>query len=259
MVITLAEELARPLGVFVLVLARVASLMLTAPVMGSVAVPLPARLMLALMLTLFVAPLYVGSSWPSPDASGFARAVLREATLGATLGFAAAVVLWGLQSSMHMLLQVAGLSSLEQEANGTENSSSPVGQAVQLVAVAVLLVSGGHRLILGSLLNTFRWAPPGSSSEAAGAWQLLADLLGLSFAFGLRVTLPVICCVLFSSVVVSLITRALPQLHLSPLNPSLNLSIILATLTLTLGTTGWLLQDQLVVALERILEFWRAS
>jgi flagellar biosynthetic protein FliR len=242
-------QLAQLSGVFTLILARVVGLTLTAPLFSWVVIPLAARLTLALMLALLIAPVYAQSAVPLPDAGRFALAMVREATLGATLGFAAALVLLGLRGSVQMLLQMAGLAPWEHDQETPDHSTAPIGQAVQMVAVAVLLLSGGHRLVIASLLNTFRRLPPGSGHDAPGTWQLLAELLAVSFAFGLRAIIPLACCVLIASLVVSVVTRTLPHVHTS-VSAGVNLAVVLAALSLTLGTIGWLFQEQLALAME---------
>ena len=53
--------------IFVLVLTRVGSLLMTLPVFGSATVPLQVRALLAVTISLIIAPLYFGLPIPPPE------------------------------------------------------------------------------------------------------------------------------------------------------------------------------------------------
>jgi len=192
-----------------LVAARTAGLLLTAPVLSSRALPMPVRLMMSIVIALPVvgrmaAPVAVDS------ALALAGGVLLEVGIGATIGFAARLVLAGVEiGAAHVGQQIGidltGVFDPSGEPTGT------VRQLYVLVAVAMFLLIGGHREFLAALLGTFEVAPP-SVAEAGTLGRVVVGLFSASLLLGLKVAAPVILALVLTAVALAMLGRTAPTL-----------------------------------------------
>jgi flagellar biosynthetic protein FliR len=109
-------------------------------------------------------------------------------------------------------------------------------ELLDLLAIAVFLVVGGHRHVLAALLDSFQSRPLGNLDLPSGLAAALSSLVGESFAIGLRAGAPVIISLLMAMLILGLISRTLPQLNVLVVGFSLNALILLAVLAISLGS-----------------------
>ena len=141
-----------PLLVFVLVLARIGGLMLTAPIFSSRSIPVQIRVLITLILSLLVTPLHIGAAEVDPaNLIQLISTIAIETTIGATLGLGVMLILSGVQLAGELISQISG-SRMADSFNPTFNESVAIfSQVLDLVTVAVFLIIGGHRMMMDSL------------------------------------------------------------------------------------------------------------
>jgi len=246
--------------VLALTFTRIAGLVLTMPVFSSRAVPVRFRLLLAVLLVLLLAPLHWGPQvdWPRGTAE-LVVIFFREAVVGTTLGLGIAVLLTGMQLAGQLLGQLSGLS-LAEVVDPTWNVPLPAcARLLDLLAVTVFLLLGGHRQLLSALLQTFQWMPPGRACPASSAMTALEQVLAQSFALGLRAAAPMLAALLVATLVLGFVSRLAAPLNALSLGLGINFTLLLATLSVSLGAMAWLLQDRFEATLELLLETLRGS
>lgn len=244
-----------PLLVFLLVLSRVGGLVMTAPILASRAAPVRVRALLAVGLSLLIAPLYWGSQ-PVDLGNVVNLAVMlgREVLLGAAMGLALLILFAGLQMTGQIIGQMSGMS-LADIFDPSFDSSIPIfSQLLDLIALSVFLAIGGHRRVMSALLDTFQWRPPGHAGCSANLVETLVDALTQSFVMGIRAAAPVMVALLMSVLIMGLISRTLPQLNVIAVGFNLNSMMTLAALSLSLGAAVWAFQEQAAMGLEAIRE-----
>ena len=123
-----------------------------------------------------------------------------------------------------------------------------------LVAMAVFVGIGGHRLVMAALLDTFATIPPGSCAFPTSFANTFVELLAQSFKLGIRGGVPVVTALLLSTLVLGLIGRTVPQLNILMVGFGLNSMLSFALMSLTLGATVWAFQEQIEPTLSTLLE-----
>lgn len=232
--------------VFVLVLSRIGGLVSIAPIFGSRAIPMRIRAFLAASLAFLITPLHWGQAIEVPQSLlGMALLVAQDFGMGLVLGLGVLIVLSGLQISGQMLGQMSGMQLADIVDPSLGNSVPVFSQLLDLVTLAVFVIIGGHRLMLGALLETFQWAPPGDVQLPPGIVAALTELITQSFVLGVRAAAPGVVALLLAVLVMGLISRTLPQLNVLAVGFSLNALIMLAVLSISLGAAAWLFQEQL--------------
>jgi flagellar biosynthetic protein FliR len=199
-------------GALVLVSSRVGGMVLVAPVFSAKTVPMKVRTMLVILLSLLLRPAVLAAA-PAEALRVTPGAVLGEVMAGFAIGLGAAVFIAAAELAGDLAGIHAGLSGAALFDPLTKTSMPAMGQLTQLFAVALLLASDGHLLMLRALGESLRALPPGSAMDLqAGAGAMVSLGTGL-FAAGLRFAGPVIAAVLIANAALALLGRAAPSLN----------------------------------------------
>jgi flagellar biosynthetic protein FliR len=195
-----------------LVSSRVGGLMLVAPVFSAKTVPVRVRTLLVVLLSLLLRPAVMAAA-PAGGLAVTPGAVLAEVMAGFALGLGAAVFVGAAELAGDLAGIHAGLSGAALLDPLTKTSMPALGQLTQLFAVALLLASDGHLLMLRALGESLDALPPGTPMDLqAGAGAMLGVMSGL-FGAGLRFAGPVVAAVLIANAALALLGRAAPSLN----------------------------------------------
>ena len=239
--------------IFVLVLTRVGSLLMALPVLGTATVPMQVRAILAVGISLILTPLFWGQPLPPPEnLLVLAGLLAREAVLGLALGLTVMILLSGMQLAGQLVSQTSGLT-LADVANPNFDTNVPLfSQILELLALAIFFLVGGHRHVIDALLRSFTWMPPGQGRLPADLTQALTQITAQSFEVGIRAAAPVMVALLLATLVVALISRTLPQLNAVAVGLNFNSLIVLGVLGICLGSAAWVFQEELEPAIEHV-------
>lgn len=240
---------------FTLVLTRVSGLMMTAPIYGTRDVPMQVRGFLSLAVALAIAPLQWNASLPMPPTLiHYGLLVGGELLVGLCLGLGIDILFSGLQLAGKMLGQLSGLMMADVFDPNMEESFPVFSKLMFFVTLAVFVCVGGHRVVMGGLLDTFQTVPVGTATlPTEMAWTFEA-VLTESFELALRAAAPLTAALLLATVVMALIGRTVPQLNVMVLGFGVNSLITFGGLAITLGLVAWLFQPQVERVLELLLE-----
>ncbi|MCE9545082.1 MAG: flagellar biosynthetic protein FliR [Planctomycetia bacterium] len=246
--------------IFALVLCRISGLVGTAPLFGTRAVPMQFRALLAIALSLLVAPLYLTTHFAYP-VTGL-RCLLMfggEVLVGVVLGCGVSLLLTGAVMSGRLISQLTGLSMAEVFNPELDEGVPVYGQLLFIVALAVFVASGGHRLVVGSLLETFRDVPPGAAGIPTSLRETAVTLVTQSFQLALRAAAPALSALMISTLLLAVISRAVPQWNMMAVGYGVNGLLTLGVLLATIGASTWLFSDQLAATLKILEECIRTS
>ena len=232
--------------IFVLVLTRLGCLLMTLPVVGTSSVPWQVRAILAIGVSLLLTPLYFGRAVPLPgNLLMLGVLVAREAIVGLALGLAVMILLSGMQLAGQIISQISGLS-LADVVNPTFETNVPIfSHVLELLALAIFFLVGGHRDVLDALLRSFAWMPPGEARLPSELVPALSQITAHSFEVGIRASAPVMVALLIATLIVALISRTLPQLNAVAVGLNFNSLIVLGVLGVCLGSAAWVFQEEL--------------
>jgi flagellar biosynthetic protein FliR len=119
-----------------------------------------------------------------------------------------------------------------------------------------MLLMGGHRILLGVLMDSFVSLPAGRVHFQESMLELLWSQLTAGTSAGVRVAAPVIATLLLSNMLTGLISRTLPQINVLAIGLSLNALAMLVVLALTIGSVGLICRDELLGLVQRINVAW---
>ncbi len=211
------------LSAMTLALVRVSGMVAFAPFFSSTALPMRAKAVFCLTVAYLLAPLVAAL----PNAHV-------EITFSALLGEVAVGLVYGLTLALlnEMLLfagQIAGLQfsfSLVNLMDPASPIQTPLlGELFQLMGTLVILAAGLDRILLSSMVRSFRAAPLGSFAMAPTTTLAIVRAAGGIFLAAVELAAPVLAATLLVEVAVALLGKLSPQL------PVMSLTVPLKTLT----------------------------
>ena len=213
--------------------ARIAAAIMVAPVFNAHVVPKRVRLVLAVALTLVIAPATSPAAAPEPFSGPGLLLVAQEMLIGLAMGFVLqmifdALVIAGQTIAMSMGL---GFAFLLDSQRGV---SVPVlSQMFVMLATLTFLALDGHLALIDAMASSFSTLPVGSGLGRNGAWALVGFGTTL-FAGALQVALPAAIALIVVNLAFGVMSRAAPTLNLFavgfPVTMALGFVILLWTL-----------------------------
>ena len=213
---------------------RVLALVQTAPIFGHRAVPQRAKIGLALMVTLLIAPLTTAHPVDAFSAEGLLL-LLQQIIIGASLGFGLRAIFAAFEMAGDLIGLQMGLgfaSFLDPQ----RNAPSPLlSTFLMLSAMLVFLATDGHLTLLMTLGESFQVLPIAPEPLSGLDWIRLAGLGTIVFSAGVQIALPVLAAVLALNIALGFLSRSAPQLNIFSLGFAITLLAGLLLMWLALG------------------------
>ena len=237
----LATLFSGQLQIFVLVLARIVSMIGLLPVFGSMALPMPAKAGLSVVLSIVIFPTLPHIAWALPTGvPAYFLLVLREVLLGMITGYLLALSFQMLESAGSLIDSAAGFNMIELFDPMTGAQAALFGQFLSICASVTFVIGGGHLQLLRVLADSFRLAPIGLVSlDPSRLVPQLSQTLVACFITSLQLAGPVLMALLLLTLVMAVLSRVMPSMNVWTL--SMPLQIVVACL-LTSATLPWILE-----------------
>jgi flagellar biosynthetic protein FliR len=238
---------------FTLVLARTGALLMTAPIFGLHAVPRRVRALLAITVSLLVAPTCINTTLPPVDhLPAFACMLVSEVIVGLLFGLGVTILFSGIQVAGQIVSQMSGLSLADVFNPAIEEDGSVFSQLFYFLMLAVFVAIGGHCIVIEAILEAFAFFPPGHAALGRGVVEVVVNILTQSFVLGIRAAAPLLIALFLSNLVLGLISRTLPQINVIVVGFGINSLLTLGMLVLSLGAAALMFQEPAIELLHRI-------
>lgn len=214
-----------------LVLARVGAFVAAMPVFAS-QTPRVVRAGFAMALTAFyVGPAFATATAPATppaidsDPLVYGIALVREALIGAAMGFAFGLFLLPARIAGEFVTQQIGLNVSPQAGPTGSESAGPITHAFETVGGLLFLISDSHHVVIGVLHASFGAFPLGGKNLP----QASPMVTGLTSAYemGLLLAAPLALCLFLLAVGLALMARAAPQLNIYSIGFTLQVIVTL--------------------------------
>jgi len=198
------------LGVL-LVFARLGSALAFMPGFGERVLPMRIRLIMALVLSLALAPSTPVGAVVIDNALMLVPLLAIEVTLGIWIGTTARIVMSALQFVGYQIGLISGLANAFAPETGAFQGSTMIADALMLAGVALIFATDLHHLIIGALLMSYDVFPVGQIMPGDLAAQIV-KAVGASFYIGLALSLPFHLMGLVLNLGMGLANRMMPAL-----------------------------------------------
>jgi flagellar biosynthetic protein FliR len=233
MITIAAADLDFWLAAFVYPFFRILALMSSAPLLSHASVPIPARIGLAVLLTVLVAPTLPATAMISPmSVMGFVL-IFQQIVVGVTIGFAMQLAFAAVELAGNMIGLQMGISFAVFVDPQTSRQTPIIGSFLSMILMLLFTALNGHLIMISALVDSFRAVPVGIDSAHAYNWLQLASAGGQVFVAGLQISLPIIAAMMLANLTLGVLTRTAPQLNLFAVG--FPVTVIVGLLMLMLG------------------------
>ena len=226
-----------------LVIVRVSGMFITAPLLSDASIPAKIKATVCIILALGMTARLPGPVTMPGDWVTLTLGVGGELLLGAAMGYAANLLFLGVEMGAQQIGQQMGIALANVFNPLTQTTINVMGTLYHLTAVAIFLSIGGHRLLLGGLLDTFHTVPlMGFTMRPAIVDIILAILTG-AFILAVKVSAPVLLVLMLASASMGLIQRTMPQFNILSAGFQIRIMAALIVLSLSVASLAPLLEQ----------------
>src|SRR5262249_46153013 len=179
-------------AVFMLMFARLGTMVMLMPGLGEQGIPVQIRLVIALVLTLLMLPLH-RAAYTVDLSKSFAPVVgllLQELMIGAVLGLTARLALSALQVAGATIAQQLGLGFVTTVDPTQGQQGVLVGNFLAILGVALIFATDLHHLVIAALNDSYRLFQPGASLPTGDIAELMLTTVGGAFRVGVQIAAP---------------------------------------------------------------------
>ena len=191
---------------------RLVAWLMIVPPFSTRAVPVLAKVLLAVALSLAVTPHLASGEVPS-GALGLVSTALGEALIGASMGFVTYLVFATVQAAGDLIDVFGGFSLAAAFDPLSLNMNSVNGKLFSMLAMMLLFATDAHLLVIGGLLRSFQTMPVGTPWPLDNVTHVVTVAFGMFFTTAVQIALPLIGVLFVADLGLALLTKVAPQLN----------------------------------------------
>ncbi len=225
--------------IILLVLSRLGATMMLIPGIGETFVPVRFRLLLAIGLSLVVAPL-VGDKIPlAPSAPELVRLLFLEMVVGLYFGIVARILLLTMDTAGQIIAMNTGLANAQIFNPAIATQGSLPGFFLLNIATLLLLITDLHHLLIRAMIDSYSLFPPGEPLPIADFADAISTIISNSFQLAVQLSSPFIVLGLLFYLVMGVMARLMPQLQIFFV--ALPIQVVMGLVVLSLVLSGAML------------------
>jgi flagellar biosynthetic protein FliR len=224
--------------VYLLVFARVGSMIMLLPALGQNGIPARVRLVLALGIALCLAPNVAAQYTMTAPTSAIALGLLigQEATCGILVGAMANIIMSSLQVAGYLIATQTGLAYAQtiDPTQGTQGAI--VSSFFSMLGVTIIFATDLHHLAIHAIMGSYSLLPPGAALPTDDMAELTIRLVSGAFALGFQLAAPFLVFSFAVTIAVGMLARMMPQLQVFFITTPINILIGFMLLMLLLSS-----------------------
>lgn len=200
-------------ALFVLVFARVGTLVMLMPGIGERFILSRGRLSLAFFVALVMMPMARTVITTPTDPSGLAGLLISEILIGLVLGSCVRLLMGALQTAGFIVAQSMGLGfavTVDPTA-GLQNPS--IANFLSMLGITLILATDLHHVALVAIHESYRLLPPGGFPEVGDVLALALKAMTQGFALAVQISAPFIVFGLLFNLGLGVLARMMPSLQ----------------------------------------------
>lgn len=191
---------------------RIGAWLAIVPPFASGGLPVMGKVVLSVGLSLAIAPTLADGKVPETTPE-LLLAAFAQVAVGAAMGFVT-LLLFSAVSGAGALLDVFGGFALAAAYDPLSmNSNAVFGRFHQMIAVVLMMVSGGYLLVIGGLLASFRFVGLTGLPSIHHWPDVFTTAFSLMFTTAVQLALPLIAVLFVADLALALMTKVAPQLN----------------------------------------------
>lgn len=254
-----SAQLTAWLVAFIWPLFRIGALIASSPILGNPTFPRPAKIGLAVALTLVVAPGLGPMPQVDPGSAAGLLVLAQQVVIGVAMGLTMRIVFVAVEMAGNLIgLQMGlGFATFFDPVNATQ--VPVVAQFLGLLFTLVFLSLNGHLMMIEVLAESFQLFPISAQPASALGWKMVAEWGAEIFRAGLLLALPMIATLLIANLSIGIMTRAAPQLNIFAVGFPITLAAGFMVLFVTLPYMAPLFERLMHDGLQMMLQVARMA
>jgi flagellar biosynthetic protein FliR len=221
---------------FVLVFARIGTMLMLLPGLGELSLPVRLRLTAALLLAAVLLPLHRDAYQIDLAAFGPLFTTLgKEMFVGAVLGLAARLTISALQIAGAIIAQQMGLAFVTAVDPAEREQSVIVANFLTMLGVTLIFATDLHHLVIAGLNDSYRLFSPGEIPLPGDVAAYTTRTAAAAFRIGLQLSAPFLVFGLLFNLGLGVLSRLMPQMQVFFIGLPLSILIGLVILVIALG------------------------
>src|SRR3954465_22709 len=226
---------------FILMFARIGTMLMLLPGLGEMSVPVRVRLTIALMLTLVLFPLHrAGYTIDLRSPRPVIIALGQELLIGVVLGLTARLTISALQVAGSVIAQQLGLGFVTAVDPTQGQQGLIIGNFLSILGLTLLFATDTHHLVIAALNDSYAIFAPGELMPSGDIASLATRAFAAAFRIGAQLAAPFLVFGLVFNMGLGVLARLMPQMQVYfvgvPLAILTGFLIFAAVLTTMMGT-----------------------
>lgn len=222
--------------VFILVFARIGTMVMLMPALGEISVSSRVRLTFALVMTGVMMPL-VQSEYGamSPNFPSVAWAVISEMLVGFFVGSMSRFIMSALQVAGTVIAFQTGLA-FAQNVDPTQGvQTALVGSFLSMLAVTMIFATDLHFLLIGAMRDSYILFHPGDVLPLGDIVETAINIVGGAFRLGIQMASPFLAFGLIFYLALGILAKLMPQVQIFFVAMPANIMLGFALLSVLMG------------------------
>jgi flagellar biosynthetic protein FliR len=199
---------------FMLVFARVGSMMMLMPGFGESNIPVRIKLAIALLLTLIILPLQRSAYQVDlTSMSSLGVLMVHEIVIGIVLGATARVTLSALAVAGSVIAQQLGLGFVTAVDPTQGQQGVLIGNFLSILGMTLLFATDSHHLVIAALNESYRIFSPGEVMPSGDVAALATRAFATAFKIGLQLSAPFLVFGLVFNLGLGVLARLMPAMQ----------------------------------------------
>jgi flagellar biosynthesis protein FliR len=221
---------------FMLVFARIGTMVMLLPGLGELSVPARVRLTVALVLAAVLLPLHRNAYQIDLRSFGPLIAMLgEELFVGAVLGLAARLTISALQVAGSVIAQQLGLGFVTAVDPTQGQQGVMVGNFLTMLGITLIFAFDLHHLVIVALDDSYTVFHPGEVPSLADVAALTTRTIAGAFRVGIQLSAPFLVFGLLFNLGLGVLSRLMPQMQVFFVAVPLSILIGFVVLLLVVG------------------------
>lgn len=226
---------------FILVFARIGSMVMLLPGFGEANIPVRVRLGIALALTLILLPMHRNAYNVSMTSMApLLVLMVHEIVIGVVLGATARVTLSALAVAGSVIAQQLGLGFVTTIDPTQGQQGALIGNFLTMLGLTLLFATDMHHLVIAALSESYNVFSPGQLLPSGDVAALATRVFATAFKIGVQLAAPFIVFGLVFNLGLGVLARLMPQMQVYfvgvPLSILAGFLILAAIIATMMGT-----------------------
>jgi flagellar biosynthetic protein FliR len=221
---------------FMLVFARIGTMVMLLPGLGEMSVPSRFRLTIALVLAAVLLPLHRDAYQVDLRSFGPLLGLLaQEVFVGAVLGLTVRLMISALQIAGSVIAQQLGLGFVTAVDPSQGQQNVIVANFLTMLGITLVFASDMHHLVIAALDDSYSLFAPGELPLLGDVAALTTRTIATAFRIGIQLSAPFIVFGLLFNIGLGVLSRLMPQMQVFFIGLPLSIIVGFLILVLVLG------------------------